>query len=48
MQPNGVEKVTNPLADISEKEKELVKVAIEGLKSNIQKGVEFANKGTQK
>jgi len=46
--PNGVEKVTNPLTGISGKEKELVKVAIEGLKGNIQKGVEFANKPAQK
>ncbi|KAH7041129.1 lactate/malate dehydrogenase [Microdochium trichocladiopsis] len=45
---NGVEKVTNPLTGISDKEKELVKVAIEGLKGNIQKGVQFAHNPPQK
>ncbi|KAI0902250.1 malate dehydrogenase [Annulohypoxylon nitens] len=46
--PNGVEKVTNPLAGITEKEKKLVDVAIEGLKGNIEKGITFAHNPPQK
>ncbi|PWW80351.1 malate dehydrogenase [Tuber magnatum] len=41
--PNGVAKATNPLGSINEREKELLEVAIKGLKSNIDKGVEFAS-----
>ncbi|KAH8123026.1 lactate/malate dehydrogenase [Trichoderma asperelloides] len=46
--PNGVEKATNPLEGITEKEKELLGKAIEGLKGNIQKGVDFAHNPPQK
>ncbi|KAG9242407.1 lactate/malate dehydrogenase [Calycina marina] len=44
----GVEKALNPLANITDKEKELLKVAIEGLKGNISKGVTFAQTPAQK
>lgn len=43
-----MEKVTNPLAGITEKEKALVEVAIKGLKTNIEKGVQFAHNPPQK
>ncbi|KAL7789831.1 malate dehydrogenase, NAD-dependent [Trichoderma ceciliae] len=46
--PNGVEKATNPLEGITEKEKELLGKAIEGLKTNIEKGVNFAHNPPQK
>ncbi|PUU80566.1 malate dehydrogenase, NAD-dependent [Tuber borchii] len=41
--PNGVAKATNPLGSINEDEKKLLEVAIKGLKTNIDKGVEFAS-----
>lgn len=47
-QPNGAEKITNPLAGITEKEKSLVDVAIQGLKANIEKGISFAHNPPQK
>ncbi|KAL6818895.1 malate dehydrogenase, NAD-dependent [Trichoderma sp. SZMC 28013] len=46
--PNGVESVANPLEKITEKEKELLAKAVEGLKGNIQKGVDFAHNPPQK
>ncbi|KAI0879553.1 malate dehydrogenase [Hypoxylon argillaceum] len=46
--PNGVEKATNPLAGITEKEKTLVEAAIKGLKDNIEKGINFAHNPPQK
>ncbi|KAI1393481.1 malate dehydrogenase [Hypoxylon trugodes] len=46
--PNGVEKATNPLAGITEKEKSLVDIAIKDLKGNIEKGVTFAHNPPQK
>ncbi|KAI1467206.1 malate dehydrogenase [Daldinia caldariorum] len=46
--PKGAEKVTNPLAGITEKEKSLVDVAIQGLKTNIEKGISFAHNPPQK
>lgn len=42
LQPSGVEKATNPLGDISAKEKQLLEACKTGLKDNIHKGVEFA------
>lgn len=39
--PNGALKATNPLPKASTTEKELLKTAINGLKGNIAKGVEF-------
>lgn len=41
-QPGGVAKATNPLPNASNTEKKLLEVAIDGLKGNIAKGVEFA------
>jgi malate dehydrogenase len=41
LQPNGALKATNPLPKASTTEKELLKTAINGLKGNIAKGVEF-------
>ncbi|KZT13222.1 malate dehydrogenase [Laetiporus sulphureus 93-53] len=38
--PNGVEKI-HPVGQITEQEQELLKVALEGLKKNIQKGYAF-------
>ncbi|KAI1661727.1 malate dehydrogenase [Daldinia decipiens] len=46
--PNGAEKIINPLAGITEKEKSLVDVAIQGLKTNIEKGISFAHNPPQK
>jgi malate dehydrogenase len=42
--PNGVEKAIDPLGQISDKEKALVEAAVKGLKGQIQKGIEFAQK----
>lgn len=47
-QPNGAEKAINPLDGISEKEKALLSKAIDGLKGNITKGVNFAHNPPQK
>jgi malate dehydrogenase len=46
--PNGAEKAINPLEGITEKEKGLLAKAIEGLKGNIKKGVDFAHNPPQK
>ncbi|KAI0186926.1 lactate/malate dehydrogenase, partial [Xylaria flabelliformis] len=46
--PNGVEKVTNPLTGITEKEQTLVDACIKGLKDNITKGINFAHNPPQK
>ncbi|KAI1752252.1 malate dehydrogenase [Xylaria castorea] len=46
--PNGIEKVTNPLAGITEKEKSLVDASVKGLKDNIEKGITFAHNPPQK
>lgn len=46
--PNGVEKVQNPLEGITDKEKTLLKAAIEGLKGNIEKGITFVHNPPQK
>jgi hypothetical protein len=48
LQPNGVEKANNPLEGITEKEKALLAKAIEGLKGNISKGIQFAHNPPQK
>jgi malate dehydrogenase len=42
--PNGVKKVFNVVKDADEYEQGLLKKAYEGLKGNIDKGVEFASK----
>lgn len=41
MQPNGAEKALNILDQANEYEKKLIKTAIEGLKGNIEKGIDF-------
>ncbi|KAI1302608.1 malate dehydrogenase [Xylaria venustula] len=46
--PKGVEKATNPLANITEKEKTLVDAALKGLKDNIEKGINFAKTPAEK
>jgi len=48
IQKTGAEKALNPLANISEGEKTLLKAAVEGLKGNISKGVTFAQTPAQK
>jgi len=45
---SGAEKAINPLTNINDAEKELLKAAIEGLKGNIAKGVDFAHNPPQK
>jgi malate dehydrogenase len=45
---SGVEKALNPLTNIDEAEKVLLKAAVEGLKGNIAKGVSFAHNPPQK
>lgn len=47
-QPGGVAKATNPLDKASDAEKQLLEVAITGLKGNIAKGVEFAQASSAK
>ena len=47
-QPNGAEKAINPLEGITEKEKALLEKAIDGLKGNITKGIEFVHNPPQK
>jgi malate dehydrogenase len=44
---SGAEKAINPLSNINDDEKTLLKACIEGLKGNIQKGVTFANQPVQ-
>ena len=48
IQPGGVAKATNPIVSASAAEKELLKVAIAGLRGNIAKGVEFAQTSSAK
>ena len=45
---DGVAKATNPLKDINEYEKNLLKACYDGLKGNISKGVEFVANPPQK
>lgn len=45
---NGAEKIQNPLSTIDDNEKVLLKAAIEGLKGNITKGVNFVHTTPQK
>lgn len=47
-QPNGAEKAIDPLEGITEKEQALLTKAIEDLKGNIAKGVDFAHNPPQK
>ena len=42
LQPSGAEKAINVLGDANEYEQKLIKAAIDGLKGNIAKGIEFA------
>jgi len=46
--PNGAEKALNPLPNLDENEKVLLKAAVEGLKGNISKGVSFVHNPPQK
>ncbi|KAK5627730.1 hypothetical protein RRF57_003445 [Xylaria bambusicola] len=46
--PNGVENVTNPLTDLTEKEKGLLETCLKDLKGNIEKGVTFATTPAEK
>ncbi|EGX91626.1 malate dehydrogenase [Cordyceps militaris CM01] len=46
--PNGAEKANNPLEGITDQETALLAKAIEGLKGNISKGVQFAHNPPQK
>uniref|UniRef100_A0A8H7K8U0 Malate dehydrogenase n=1 Tax=Bionectria ochroleuca TaxID=29856 RepID=A0A8H7K8U0_BIOOC len=46
--PNGAEKAIDPLEGITEKEQALLTKAIEDLKGNIAKGVDFAHNPPQK
>ncbi|KAI0024872.1 malate dehydrogenase [Xylariomycetidae sp. FL0641] len=46
--PNGVEKVTNPLDGLTDKEKTLLDACLKGLKGNIEKGINFAHNPPQK
>merc|ERR1711977_606952 len=45
---SGVEKAINPLSNINDAEKTLLKACVEGLKGNIAKGVDFAHNPPQK
>lgn len=45
---NGAEKAHNPLTNLDDNEKTLLKAAVEGLKGNIKKGVDFAHNPPQK
>jgi len=44
----GAEKIHNPLTNLDENEKKLLKACVEGLKGNIEKGVTFAHTSPQK
>lgn len=46
--PNGAEKATNIVADITDKEKELLAACTKGLKANIEKGIQFVHNPPQK
>ncbi|KAG6001789.1 hypothetical protein E4U21_003806 [Claviceps maximensis] len=46
--PNGAENATNPLKNLTDKEKELLKKAVEGLQGNIVKGTNFVHNPQQK
>ena len=43
LQPSGAEKADNILGQISSNEKQLLEACKEGLKGNIQKGIEFVH-----
>ena len=43
LQPSGAEKANNILGEISSDEKQLLEACKEGLKGNIQKGIEFVH-----
>ena len=47
-QPNGAEKATNVLGNITAKEQKLLEACTTGLKDNITKGVTFAHNPPQK
>ena len=47
-QPNGAEKAINPLEGINEREQALLTKALEDLKGNITKGINFAHNPPQK
>jgi malate dehydrogenase len=47
-QTSGAEKALNPLTNLDDGEKTLLKAAVEGLKGNIAKGVTFAHSTPQK
>jgi len=44
----GAEKIHNPLTNLDDSEKTLLKACVEGLKGNIAKGVSFAHNPPQK
>jgi len=46
--PNGAEKAINILSDITDKEKTLLDACVQGLKGNIEKGIQFAHNPPQK
>ncbi|KAF3024350.1 hypothetical protein G7054_g9922 [Neopestalotiopsis clavispora] len=46
--PNGAEKAVNPLANLTSDENKYLQKAIDGLKGNIQKGIDFAHNPPQK
>ncbi|KAJ3574970.1 hypothetical protein NPX13_g4192 [Xylaria arbuscula] len=46
--PNGVEKVTNPLTDLTDKESSLLKECLKKLPKNIEDGVDFVKAPAQK
>lgn len=41
LQANGAEKAVNILTGVTEQEQKLLDVAVKGLKTNIEKGVDF-------
>ena len=48
IKPSGAEQANNPLGSVSSYEKKLLDACIEGLKGNIEKGVEFVHNPPQK
>ena len=48
LQPGGAVKATNPLASATAAEKGLLETAIDGLKGNIAKGVDYVQASSAK
>lgn len=48
LQPSGAEHANNPLGSVNASEKKLLEACIQGLKGNIEKGIDFVHNPPQK